>query len=485
MKGRLLSLLMCLGAAIPAFSQPANDDFANAQQLVGTSVFVTGSNAGATPEGMEPRHDGGSAAASVWYKWRVAVPGVATVHTGGSTFDTILAVYKGTSYFDLTEVTSNDDASDVTDATSKVRFVVSPLVTYYVAVDGYFGDIGQISLSLSFEQVEPAANDHYADATTVAGANVVVSGSNFMATMETNELTPTQNGGASVWWTWEAPSSERYAITTAGSDFDTILSVYEGQTLMAWNDDAGEVTSFVRIKATAGTRYHISVQGYVGEMGNIRLGIEPSPAVQAPAWTLVDMGGNTIRLSDFAGKVVMLDFWATWCGPCVSEVPDFIAMQEEYGPDGFVIVSVSTDENGWNAVAPFVDQHGVNYISTLTTAAIERDYGPIRSIPTTFIIDRQGMIQETFVGSQPRTVFDAALLPLIFPVVEVALGASQEGNVLTWPTASAGYTLQSSGDVSASAGWTAVSAQISAAGELNMARIPMSEAKRWFRLIQN
>jgi thiol-disulfide isomerase/thioredoxin len=417
----------------------------------------------------------------------VSSPGIATVHTRGSTFDTILAVYKGTSLLDLTEVGSNDDANDVTDTTSKVRFVVSPLVTYYIAVDGFFGEVGDISLSLSFERVAPPANDHYANAAAVAGANVSVSGSNLMATMEANELTPTADGGASVWWTWEAPTSERYAITTAGSDFDTVLSVYAGETLMAWNDDADEVTSFVRFKATAGTRYHISVQGYDGDMGAIRLGIEPSPPVRAPAWTLVDMSGKTIRLSDFAGKVVMLDFWATWCGPCVSEVPDFIAMQEEYGPDGFVIVSVSTDENGWNAVAPFVDQHGVNYISTLTTASIERDYGPIRSIPTTFIIDRQGMIQETFVGSRSRAVFDSVLLPLIYPAIDVALGASREGNnlLLTWPAAATGYTLQSSSDVSASTGWTAVGAQISVVGELNVARIPMSEVKRWFRLIHN
>src|SRR5688572_17249313 len=104
MKALLLSLFVCVWAAFPAFSQPANDHFAEARELVGQSIFVTGSNVGATPEGMEPRHHDNSAAASVWYQWRVSSPGIATVHTRGSTFDTILAVYKGTSLLDLTEV---------------------------------------------------------------------------------------------------------------------------------------------------------------------------------------------------------------------------------------------------------------------------------------------------------------------------------------------------------------------------------------------
>ena len=487
MKARLLSLLVCFWAALPAFTQPANNNFANAQLLVGTSTFVTGSNIGATVEASEPLRDGAPAAATVWYKWRVPVGGIATIETLGSTFDTVVGIYTGTSLFNLTEIASNDDSNDSDDMTSKVRFVATAAATYYIMVDGYLGESGQIMLTLSFQSGSPPVNDRYANATQLTGGTVNAIGSNLMATMEANELTPTQNGGTSVWWTWVAPTSERYAITTLGSDFDTILSVYAGQTLIAWNDDADEVTSALRFTATAGTLYHISVQGYDAEMGSIRLGIAPSPPVRAPAWTLVDMSGNTIRLSDFAGKVVMLDFWATWCGPCISEVPDFIAMQEAYGPDGFVIVSVSTDENGWNAVAPFVNLNGVNYISTLTTAAIERDYGPINSIPTAFIIDRQGMIQETFVGSRSRDEFDAVLLPLIYPAIDVALGASREGNnlVLTWPAAATEYTLQSSSDVSASPGWTAVNAQISVAGELNVARIPMSEAKKWFRLIHN
>ena len=488
MKARLLSLLVCVWAAFSGSAQPVNDNFANARELVGSSVVVSGSNVGATAEASEPMRDGGFAVASVWHKWRAPASGIATIQTAGSSFDTVLAVYSGTSLFNLTEIASNDDSSDGDDTTSKLTFVTTGSMTYYIMVDGYLGDEGQISLSLSFQIGNPPANDGYANASPLVGGNLTVSASNLMATTEVNELTPTQNGGASVWWTWVAPASERYAITTVGSNFDTILSVYDGQTLIAWNDDFDDVTSLVRFKATEGRRYHISVQGYDGEMGSIRMGIQPDPPVQAPAWTLVDMSGNTIRLSDFAGKVVMLDFWATWCGPCVSEVPDFIAMQNEYGTDGFVIVSVSTDENGWNAVAPFVNQNGVNYLSTLTTAAIERDYGPISSIPTTFIIDRQGMIQETFVGSRSRAEFDAVLLPLIYPpAVDVALGASREGNnlVLTWPTAAIGYTLQSSSNAALATSWSAVNAQVLVSGQLSVVRIPMSEAKRWFRLIHN
>ena len=486
MKALLLSLLFCVWAALPAFSQPANNNFANAQTLVG-STFATGSNVGATAEASEPFRDGAAPVASVWYKWRASSGGFVTINTLGSSFDTVLAVYTGSSLFNLTEIASNDDSSDSGDTTSKLRFTATAGVTYYIMVDGYLGESGQIVLTVSFQSGTPPVNDRYASATALTGGTVNAVGSNMMATMEANEFNPTQGGGASVWWTWVAPTTEHYAINTSGSDFDTILIIFDGQNLVAWNDDADNMTSLVRFKATAGTRYHISVQGFGEEMGSIRLGIQPSPPVRAPAWTLVDMRGKTIRLSDFAGKVVMLDFWATWCGPCVSEVPDFIAMQAQYGADGFVIVSVSTDENGWNAVAPFVNQNGVNYISTLTTAAIERDYGPINSIPTTFIIDRQGMIQETFVGSRTRAEFDAVLLPLIYPAIDVALGASRDGNnlLLTWPTAAAGYTLQSSINAASAASWSALNAPVSVSGTLNVVRIPMSEAKRWFRLIRN
>src|SRR5687768_2358208 len=106
MKARLLTLLVCLCAAVAAFAQPANDHFANAQELVGASIVVAGQNFDAGFEAMEPEHDFGGAMASVWYKWSVSAAGVATVHTRGSTFDTVLGVFRGSSFFDLTEVTS-------------------------------------------------------------------------------------------------------------------------------------------------------------------------------------------------------------------------------------------------------------------------------------------------------------------------------------------------------------------------------------------
>ena len=82
---------------------------------------------------------------------------------------------------------------------------------------------------------------------------------------------------------------------------------------------------------------------------------------RAPDFELKDREGKTVRLSDYAGKVVLLDFWATWCGPCRSSIPWFNQLYAEYGPAGFVVLGVSMDEDGWTAVKPFMEKLPVAY----------------------------------------------------------------------------------------------------------------------------
>jgi thiol-disulfide isomerase/thioredoxin len=302
--------------------------------------------------------------------------------------------------------------------------------------------------------------------------------------MEPAEYNPGGDGGHSVWWEWTAPTTERYFATTQGSDFDTRMMLTTDTEVLDWNDDDVGLTSGIHFKAEAGVRYYISVQGYGGAIGKIHLEIRPDPPVRAPAWTLTDMNGQTLRLSDFAGKVVMLDFWATWCGPCVSEIPDLIAMQNEYGPDGFVIIGVSTDQNGFADVTPFVAANGVNYISTLWTAQIERDYGPISAIPTTFVIDRQGMIDQRLVGSRSRGTFDSILLPLIYP--EMKLQVVRDGNsiVVSWPLGPDGYVLESCLP-SNPTNWAAVADAVTVSAANNTIRLAVDQSQRWFRLVKN
>jgi len=138
---------------------------------------------------------------------------------------------------------------------------------------------------------------------------------------------------------------------------------------------------------------------------------EPQPA--APAWTLKDVEGKTVQSSDFKGKVVILDFWATWCPPCKKEIPDFIELQKKYGEKGLVIVGVSLDEQGPSVVKPFITQLGISYPIVMGDEKIVQDFGGVEGIPTTFIIDREGKIVGRHVAFTPLETFEKEIAPLL------------------------------------------------------------------------
>lgn len=105
-----------------------------------------------------------------------------------------------------------------------------------------------------------------------------------------------------------------------------------------------------------------------------------------------------MTLSDYRGKVVLLNFWATWCGPCQMEIPWFIQFQQQYKNKGFEVVGVSMDDDGWNAVKPYIAEKKVNYRIVLGNDSVAQVYGGIDSLPTTFVIDRDGKIEATHIG---------------------------------------------------------------------------------------
>jgi len=118
----------------------------------------------------------------------------------------------------------------------------------------------------------------------------------------------------------------------------------------------------------------------------------------APDFALKDGDGKTVHLSDYKGKVVLLDFWATWCAPCKIEIPWFMEFEQQYKDKGFAVLGVSMDEDGWTVVKPYLQQLKINYRIVLGNDKVGDAYGGVDSLPTTLLIDRQGRVAATHVG---------------------------------------------------------------------------------------
>ena len=135
---------------------------------------------------------------------------------------------------------------------------------------------------------------------------------------------------------------------------------------------------------------------------------------QAPPFTLPDLNGNMVRLTDFEGKVVLLDFFATWCAPCRVEIPGFIELYHKYQSKGFVVVGISTDHFGLEVVKPFVEELGIDYPVLIGNQEVMKTYRVV-GLPTNFILDRQGRSRKHHVGIQPKTVFEQGILEVLNP----------------------------------------------------------------------
>jgi cytochrome c biogenesis protein CcmG, thiol:disulfide interchange protein DsbE len=118
---------------------------------------------------------------------------------------------------------------------------------------------------------------------------------------------------------------------------------------------------------------------------------------RAPEFSLTSAEGRTVRLSDYQGQVVLVDFWATWCPPCRVAVPHMVELQKEYGPQGFIALGLSMDENAED-LTRFLERTPVNYPILKATEETRGAFGGVISIPQVFLIDRKGMIREKYLG---------------------------------------------------------------------------------------
>jgi len=134
---------------------------------------------------------------------------------------------------------------------------------------------------------------------------------------------------------------------------------------------------------------------------------------KAPAWKLKDLQGKEVNSADFKGKVVVVDFWATWCPPCRAEIPGYIALQKKYADKGLVIVGISVDEDGAKVVAPFAKAKGMNYPVLLFNDDVVTAFGGIEGIPTTFLIDQAGNIRDKKVGMVEEADYEKRIVQLL------------------------------------------------------------------------
>jgi peroxiredoxin len=133
----------------------------------------------------------------------------------------------------------------------------------------------------------------------------------------------------------------------------------------------------------------------------------------APEFSLKDADGKSVRLEDYKGKVVLLDFFATWCGPCKIEIPWFMEFERKHKDKGFNVVGVSMDDEGWEVVKPFLAGLGVNYRVVIGNDATAQLYGGVDALPTTFLIDRTGKIAAVHIGLASKKDFEDGVEQLL------------------------------------------------------------------------
>jgi peroxiredoxin len=132
----------------------------------------------------------------------------------------------------------------------------------------------------------------------------------------------------------------------------------------------------------------------------------------APDFTLDDSTGASIHLADYKGRIVLLDFWATWCAPCKVEMPWYVEFANKY-KGSLIVIGVSEDEDGWKVVKPFIEEHKITYSVVIGHEVLSKQYNAYDFIPTTFLIDRHGKIAMHHPGVVDKNAFETDIRSLL------------------------------------------------------------------------
>lgn len=146
---------------------------------------------------------------------------------------------------------------------------------------------------------------------------------------------------------------------------------------------------------------------------NVRTPLTPATERKSAApFTLQDAAGKNAQLSDYKGRVLLLNFWATWCGGCKVEIPWFQQFETTFGPKQFATFGVSLDDKGWSAVKPWIEKAEVTYRMAIADTATPDRYA-VTALPATFLIDRRGRIAATYIGLVDRANIESNIRTLL------------------------------------------------------------------------
>ena len=222
------------------------------------------------------------------------------------------------------------------------------------------------------------------------------------------------------------------------------------------------------------------------------MSIHPGPLVAAPAapgqpappWELTDLAGGRVRLSDLAGRVVLLNFFRSNCVPCLWEIPDLNRLQETYGSEGLVIVGVGVEEPA-DTLQPFVVDQGIDYSVCLSTETVLWDYHvyPLGAIPLTVLIDRSGAVADWYRYYQTYSFHESNLLPLLADAAPQLSIAPLDGAwEISWAAPAAGYVLETRPTLKPSGAWHPVDEEVEQTGQRLRVIVPSAAANAFFRL---